>query len=99
PLEYRTYAGRTHVGVLEGDSPLPAELEEWTQNRLNGAAPEDTCAAARTESASWLDQATFPSWNVPGSQIPSALPVSADVDPRCRELARLPELDEDRRVR
>ncbi|TYP90501.1 lipase family protein [Blastococcus xanthinilyticus] len=44
PLRYTQYPGRTHMGVLEPDSPLNADLEEWTQDRLAGLPQADTCA-------------------------------------------------------
>ncbi len=42
-LEYRTYPGRDHMGVVTGDSPLLPELLRWTQDRLDGAPAADTC--------------------------------------------------------
>src|SRR5215470_9786391 len=49
--------------------------------------------------ASWLDDPKPVSWNTPGLRIPDAPPVQESVDPRCRDLARPPQLDEDQRVR
>lgn len=49
--------------------------------------------------ASWLDEPKPASWNKPGLPVPDTPPVQGDVDPRCRELARPAELEEDRRVR
>ncbi|WP_258723458.1 lipase family protein [Cellulomonas sp. NS3] len=43
PVAFRPYAGRTHMSVLEPDSPLTAELERWTLDRLAGRAQESTC--------------------------------------------------------
>jgi acetyl esterase/lipase len=46
PLEYRTYPDKTHMGVLQDDdSALPADLEQWTRDRLNGLPPANTCTA------------------------------------------------------
>ena len=42
-LEYRTYAGRDHVGVVAPDSPLVADLVRWTADRLAGAPAPSTC--------------------------------------------------------
>lgn len=42
-LEYRTYAGHDHVGLVGGDSPLAADLVDWTKNRLSGVAIEGGC--------------------------------------------------------
>lgn len=44
PLEYQTYAGKSHMGVLASDSPLNADLEQWTHDRLNGLPSHDTCS-------------------------------------------------------
>ena len=54
---------------------------------------------AQLKVASWLNASKPASWNKPGLSIPAAPPVQGDVDPRCRELARWAELEEDRRVR
>ena len=43
PLRYTTYAGRNHMGVLEPDSPLNADLEQWTKDRLAGSPQENSC--------------------------------------------------------
>ena len=43
PLQYTTYEGRNHMGVLEPDSPLNADLEQWTQDRLAAVPQENTC--------------------------------------------------------
>ncbi|SDF00788.1 Uncharacterized membrane protein HdeD, DUF308 family [Blastococcus aurantiacus] len=43
PLQYTTYAGRNHMGVLEPGSPLNADLEQWTQDRLAGLPQQSTC--------------------------------------------------------
>jgi dipeptidyl aminopeptidase/acylaminoacyl peptidase len=43
PVDYRTYAGRGHVPLVEADSPLIPELIEWTHDRLDGAEPSSTC--------------------------------------------------------
>jgi len=49
--------------------------------------------------ASWLDEPKPASWNTPGMAIPAAPRLQESADPRCRNLARPPQLDEDRRVR
>jgi hypothetical protein len=48
--------------------------------------------------ASWLDTEHPAAWNEPGREIPAAPDIEANDDPRCRELVRPPQLDEDRRV-
>jgi uncharacterized membrane protein HdeD (DUF308 family)/acetyl esterase/lipase len=42
-LRFTGYPGRTHMGVLLADSPLPADLEQWTLDRFAGRAPTSTC--------------------------------------------------------
>ena len=48
---------------------------------------------------SWLDDAKPVSWNTPGAPIPAAPKTEGTDDPRCRDSARPPQLDEDNRVR
>jgi hypothetical protein len=48
--------------------------------------------------ASWLDTARQAPWNTPGASIPSAPKIEGARDPRCRVLARPPELDTDKRL-
>jgi len=42
-VDYRTYPGRDHMGVVTGDSPLLPELLEWTKDRFEGRPPTPTC--------------------------------------------------------
>lgn len=42
-LQYRTYPGRDHVGVVAADSPLIPDLLTWTEDRLGGAPGTDDC--------------------------------------------------------
>ena len=49
--------------------------------------------------AGWLDEARPASWNKPGAAIPVAPKIEEATDPRCRETARPPQLEEDKRVR
>jgi hypothetical protein len=53
----------------------------------------------QARAASWLDEPTPASWNKPGLPIPAAPRLQENVDPRCRERARPPQLDEDKRLR
>ncbi len=43
PVDYRTYPGEDHIGVVESDSALIPELLAWTQDRLDGRPPTPTC--------------------------------------------------------
>ena len=54
---------------------------------------------AQAEVASWLDDPESASWNESGAFPPAAPEIQGPVDPGCREQARPPQLDEDRRVR
>ncbi|KRD43586.1 lipase [Cellulomonas sp. Root930] len=42
-VDYRTYAGRGHVPLVEADSPLVPELLAWTTDRFSGEPAADTC--------------------------------------------------------
>ncbi len=42
-IDYRTYEGYDHVGVVTGDSPLIPELVAWTQDRIDGQPATSTC--------------------------------------------------------
>jgi LppP/LprE lipoprotein len=56
-------------------------------------------ARAQVKGASWLDEPKPASWNKPSLPIPAAPTVAGNVDPRCKELARPPQLEEDKRLR
>ncbi|MDA0138542.1 lipase family protein [Solirubrobacter deserti] len=43
PLRYERYEGKTHMGILEPDSPLNADLAQWTEDRLAGLPQQNTC--------------------------------------------------------
>lgn len=42
-LDYRTYPGRDHLGLVAPDSALVPELLAWTRARLAGEPAADTC--------------------------------------------------------
>jgi hypothetical protein len=42
-LEYHTYPGFDHVGVVGDDSPLIPDLLRWTQDRIDGKPATSTC--------------------------------------------------------
>lgn len=56
-------------------------------------------AVAQGKVVVWLDEPKPASWNKPGLSIPAAPKIDDEVDPRCRELARPSQLDEDTRLR
>lgn len=43
PVDYRTYPGRDHLGLIAADSPLIPDLLAWTQDRLAGRPPHSSC--------------------------------------------------------
>ncbi|GAA1996362.1 lipase family protein [Microbacterium ulmi] len=46
PVDYRLYAGRSHVQLVEPDSPLVPQLVEWTKARLSGEPGLAACNRA-----------------------------------------------------
>jgi pimeloyl-ACP methyl ester carboxylesterase len=42
-LEYRTYAGQDHNGVIANDSPFSADVISWTQDRFAGKTQPSGC--------------------------------------------------------
>lgn len=42
-VDYRVYAGRDHVPLVEPDSPLVPDLLAWTQDRLDGRPVAPDC--------------------------------------------------------
>ena len=42
-LDFRKYPDRSHMGVLEADSPLTEELTAWTADRFEGRPAASTC--------------------------------------------------------
>lgn len=42
-VEYRTYAGRDHMGIVADDSPMLTDLMIWTQARFDGESGAATC--------------------------------------------------------
>jgi hypothetical protein len=44
-LDYLTYQGRGHVGLVAADSPLIPALIAWIKDRLAGNPAPDNCAA------------------------------------------------------
>ncbi len=64
-----------------------------------GAAFLTETGRSQVKVASWLDEAKPASWNAAGLAIPAAPRIQGNTDPRCREGARPPQLDEDKRLR
>jgi hypothetical protein len=57
-----------------------------------------TAVRPQDKADSWLDESKPPTWNKPGASIPVAPKLEGSVDPRCREAARPPQLQEDTRL-
>lgn len=62
------------------------------------AASHPAISHPQTVVASWLDEPKPSSWNSAGLPIPAAPKNQGPADPRCREQARPPQLNEDRRL-
>jgi heat shock protein HslJ len=60
--------------------------------------PARAVPAAQSNTASWLDESTPVAWNTPGAAIPTAPKLQGTAEPRCRALARTPELEADKRL-
>lgn len=45
PVTFAAYPDRTHMGVLDADSPLMNDLFPWTDDRFTGREAADTCLA------------------------------------------------------
>jgi len=58
-----------------------------------------TSLRSEPRNGSWLDEAQPLSWNAPGEPLPVAPKIDPSTDPRCRDLARPAELEEDARLR
>ena len=54
---------------------------------------------SQVKQASWLDDPKPSSWNSRGLSIPAAPRIQANMDSRCRDAARPPELEQDKRLR
>lgn len=48
-LIYRTYAGRDHLGLVAGNSPLLPDLTQWTKDRFEGIPQESGCQIIQNE--------------------------------------------------
>ena len=45
PVLSSEYPGYTHMSVLDAGSGLPADLTDWTRDRIAGAPAVDSCPA------------------------------------------------------
>jgi uncharacterized membrane protein HdeD (DUF308 family) len=45
-VDYRTYEGRDHLGVVASDSPMVPDLLEWTEARFAGDPPPAECTTS-----------------------------------------------------
>ena len=44
-VDYCTYPGRDHVGIVDADSALIPDLLQWIQDRLDGEPVISTCTS------------------------------------------------------
>jgi len=74
--------------------------KDWAVTLMAIAAVFGDGSAVRPQNraGSWLDEAKPASWNKPGAAILAAPTLQGSVDPRCRETARPPQLEEDMRL-
>jgi LppP/LprE lipoprotein len=94
--------GRWTALLREGATPevdMASKLIRVTSLTLAIVACHPAISRAQATVASWLDEPKPASWNKPGPSIPAAPKVQGAVDPKCREQARPPQLEEDKRVR
>jgi heat shock protein HslJ len=70
----------------------------WTATFVVATLAWPTTGRGQERVATWLDETRPASWNTPGLTIPAA-PNMEPVEPRCREMARPPQLEEDTRLR
>jgi LppP/LprE lipoprotein len=73
--------------ILGGIVLSAVAIVSWTHARSQPAA------------VSWLDAPHIEPWNRPGMSIPIAAQGQKNPDPRCRELTRSPQSEEDRQLR
>ncbi len=85
-------------GAMKPVAYTRADVERDAVRRYRPGA-ERGVGRSQASVASWLDEPTPAGWKTPGLPIPRAPASQGVVDPRCRESARPPDLDEDRRVR
>ena len=62
-------------------------------------AAHGTVSHAQRAPRAWLDEPRLASWNAAGQPIPAAPQIQDAASPRCRDLARPPQSEEDKRVR
>lgn len=101
-------SARAATEGLSGTTLAPAAPSSTTPPpAAPGASPNAPTATAPTTAsptatpstrASWLDEPKPASWTMPGAPIPRAPQLAGTVDPRCRALARAPELEADKRL-
>ena len=84
--------------AVEPPSSTPATPSTGAAPPSSTTAAASTAVAAPSIITSWLDPAKPVSWNMPGQSIPPPPKMEGTLDPRCRNLARAPELEADKRL-
>ena len=70
----------------------------WTTTIVVAMLAWPTTGRGQGRVAAWLDEPRPASWNTTGLTIPAA-PNAEPVEPRCREMARPPQVEEDKQLR
>jgi LppP/LprE lipoprotein len=78
---------------------MKSRLVRVTSLTIAIVACQSEIGRSQVKVASWLDELKPASWNKPGLPIPAAPRIQGNVGPRCRDLARPPQLEEDNRLR
>ena len=78
---------------------MTSRLVRATSLTIAIMACQSEIGRSQVKLASWLDEPKPASWNKPGLPNPAAPRIQGNVDPRCRDLARPPQLEEDNRLR
>src|SRR4030095_841255 len=78
---------------------MTSRLVRATSLTIAIMACQSEIGRSQVKLASWLDEPKPASWNKPGLPIPAAPRIQGNLDPRCRDLARPPQLEEDNRLR
>jgi heat shock protein HslJ len=81
-----------NAAAAQSQPPAPSPVG----GRSQASAPPQIPTQPNT--ASWLDAPKPAVWNTPGAMIPAARKSEGPVAPRCRSLARAPELEADKQL-
>lgn len=100
-----TYRGTTMIAILGcsiHNSDTKRRMSKFvrvTWFTITILACHPGIGPAQVKHASWLDDPNPSSWNKRGLSIPVAPRIQGNMDSRCRDAARPPELEQDKRLR